>query len=87
MQTQTIFKAGNSNVVAIPKDLMKDIGIKKGQKITITKTSDGDALLIQKADKAATQYKKSPKVSAEFQKWLDTFIEENGEILDELAVR
>lgn len=74
-------------VVAIPKDLMKDLKLAKGQKVTISKTSDGDSFLVQKANKTTSQSKKSPKVTAEFQNWMDTFMEENGEILDELALR
>lgn len=87
MQTQIIFQAGNSAVVAIPKDLMKDLKFSKGQKVEISKASDGESILIKKAGKTVSSSKKLPKVTAEFQKWMDTFMKENGEILDELAIR
>lgn len=86
MQTQQIFQAGNSSVVAIPKHLLKDLNFKSGQKVVVDKTSDGNALIIRKAEKPAGRFKKSP-VTAEFKKWLDIFMKENKEILDELAVR
>lgn len=86
MQAQRVFQAGNSSVVAIPKDLMKDLKIKPGQKVFVDKSPDGAAIVIKKAAPTINKNKKS-SVSAEFQKWLDTFMKENGEILDELAVR
>ncbi len=86
MQTQQIFHAGNSSVVAIPKHLLKDLNFKSGQKVVVEKTSDGDALIIRKAVKPVVGSKKS-SVTAEFKKWLDIFMKENREILDELAVR
>lgn len=36
MQIQKVFKAGNSNVVAIPKNIARDLGIKPGQKVAVT---------------------------------------------------
>jgi len=47
MQIQTVFRAGNSNVVAIPKDLSKETGIKAGQKVIVGKSSE-DELVIRK---------------------------------------
>ena len=44
MQIQTVFKAGNSNVVAIPKDLSKELGFKSGQKVVVEKTDSEDLL-------------------------------------------
>lgn len=88
MQTQRVFQAGNSNVVAIPKSLMRDVGFKSGQKVMVEKTQSGDAIIIKKAIKAKTAPRTfHPVVSHEFKKWLDQFMEENGGILDELAVR
>lgn len=85
MQTQTIFQAGNSEVVAIPKHLLEELKLKNGQKVTVDKASDDDAIVIRKASKSI---KPSRKVSkTEFNKWLDKVIKEDAEILDELAVR
>lgn len=76
MSIQTIFKAGNSQVVAIPKNMP----FKTGQKVLVEK-ADEETIIIKKASS-------SPKKSdTEFKKWLDIFMEENGEILDELAER
>lgn len=85
MQIQTIFQAGNSDVVAIPKHLLEELNLKKGQKVTVEKASDDEAIMIRKASKST---KSSRKVShTEFNKWLDKVIKEDAEILDELAVR
>lgn len=85
MQTQTIFRAGNSNVVAIPKDIQEELGLKRGQKVVVEKTPNGDAV-IKKVDRANRRVKKSA-VSEEFEKWLDQVLKEDAEILDELALR
>ncbi len=77
MQIQTVFRAGNSNVVALPKDLE----FKFGDKVTINKLNDG--LLIEKVKKE----KSKKAVTKEFQKWLKNVLKEDKEILDELAVR
>ncbi|OGM24497.1 hypothetical protein A2715_01065 [Candidatus Woesebacteria bacterium RIFCSPHIGHO2_01_FULL_39_32] len=85
MQIQTVFKAGNSNVVAIPKDISKKLGLKKGSRVVVEATSDNRIVV----SKAETKKKKATKdkISGEFKKWLDKVIKEDKEILDELAVR
>ncbi len=77
MQIQTIFKAGNSNVVALPKDL----GFKFGDKVTINKLNGG--IFIEEAKKE----KSKKAITKEFQKWLKEVLVEDKEVLDELAVR
>ncbi|EKD95615.1 MAG: hypothetical protein ACD_24C00421G0003 [uncultured bacterium] len=83
MQIQTVFRAGNSNVVAIPKDLSKETGIKAGQKVIVGKSSE-DELVIRKFTG-----KKVKKLSPdeEFRRWWKAFLKDNAGILDELAVR
>lgn len=81
MQIQKVFKAGNSNVVAIPKDLAKELGFKEGQKVIVEKTSD-EVLVIRKVSK-----KKILSPDIEFKRWWKKFLKENAQILDELAVR
>lgn len=84
MNKQTVFRAGNSNVVAIPKYLSEELGIKSGQKVTIDKTSDGSAIVIKISGKT----KRAPKATRkEFKRWLSKVLKEDSEILDELAVR
>jgi putative addiction module antidote len=81
MAIQSIFQAGNSNVVAIPKDLFEEMHLKTGEKVRVEKLGD-DAIVVTKVAK-----KKSVKKQAEFQKWLDQFITEDKELLGELADR
>lgn len=85
MDIQTIFQTGNSSVVSIPKHLMRELKLRKGEKVVVEKASD-NAIIIRKKTKTPTSLAKSATES-EFNKWLNTFISENGEILDELAVR
>lgn len=81
MYTQTIFQAGNSQVVAMPSDFLHDLDLKKGQKVVVDKIDD--AIVIKKS----RPQKLKPKSEAGFQKWLKVFMAENSEILDELADR
>lgn len=82
MQVQTVFRAGNSDVVAIPKYLGQDTGIKTGKKVVLSQSDDG--IFIKPA---AVKAPKKALVSKEFKKWLDNTLKENAEILDELADR
>ncbi len=75
MQTQTVFKAGNSNVVSIPKDF----NFKIGDEVVLEKADSGDVFIVRKANSKS-------KKSRDFKNWLDTFLKENAEILDELAL-
>ncbi len=86
MATQIIFQAGNSNVVAIPKELMKDFKLKKGEKVVVEKSANGEAIEIKKVLKNSTSAK-SPSVKSEFNKWLRQAMKEDAEVLDDLAVR
>lgn len=81
MPIQKVFQAGNSNVVAIPKDLSEELQIKAGQKVILEESSNGN-ILIRKVTKDRTA---SPNEN--FKKWWKAFLKENAEILDELAVR
>lgn len=81
MQVQTVFKAGNSEVVALPKEL----GFKKGDKVTVEKASDDENLVTIK--KVSAKKTKNSASNAEFKRWLNNVLEEDGEILDELANR
>lgn len=84
MQTQKVFRAGNSNVVAIPADLSQELGIKAGESVIVQKSPVGKAILISKPQ---TEKSSKTKISAEFKKWLKEALEEDKEILDELAIR
>lgn len=81
MQTQVIFQAGNSSVVAIPKSF----GFKKGERVLVEKISDNeDAIAIKKV---SAKKANGSAASKEFKKWLTNVLEEDAEILDELADR
>jgi putative addiction module antidote len=81
MSIQTIFKAGNSKVVSIPSDLFRELDLKIGQKVVVEKNDD-ESIVIKKQTLG-----KNTKSKQDFQNWLDTFMTENGEALDELAQR
>ena len=84
MQLQTtVTQLGNSDAIIIPAPIMRDVGLKRGQKVYIDRLGDSENLVI------ITKPKKSSARASqkEFQKWYDVFIKENGEILDELATR
>jgi antitoxin component of MazEF toxin-antitoxin module len=83
MQTQTVFKAGNSNVVAIPKSLGDKYGISHGKKVVVDEIPDV-GIVIRRAVKAKP-VSKDAKVDLEFQKWLEGAMKEDAEILDKLA--
>ncbi len=83
MNIQTIFKTGNSNVVALPKDYLEALNVQTGDKVVIEKVPESEALLIAPAKKQTTK----SAVSAEFKHWLSQFLKEDGAILDELADR
>lgn len=83
MQTQIIFQAGNSSVVAIPKYLMEDLNLSVGSKVVVDKADD-NSVIIKRTSPSKT---KKGYVDAAFKKWLGVFLKENGEILDELAER
>lgn len=84
MNTQSIFQVGNSNAVTIPIPLMKKIGLKRGHRVLVERLGNTDNLIIiTKPEKKVAKN----AVSAEFQKWLSTFLEEDKELLDDLARR
>ena len=82
MQIQTVFRAGNSDVVVIPKSLGRELGIKNGQKVVIEK--EGDRVVIEKLSKKTSRIDTQGK---DFKRWWTEFLKENAKILDELAVR
>ncbi len=84
MQIQTIFKAGNSGVVSIPKDLMEELGLEIGKKVVVGKNEEGTEIIIKKVVKTKISATSSA-VGSEFKKWLKEATKEDAEILDQLA--
>ena len=74
--TLTMFRAGNSEVIAIPRELREKYGWKLGSKIDLKDTGKGVAI---------EPLSDSPKVSLEFKKWLDSFEKKYDKSLRELA--
>lgn len=83
MQEQVVFRAGNSNVVAIPKGLSDSLKIKPGQKVVVEQ-SGPEEIVIKKVSKGTG---KALSRDEEFKRWWKEFLAENAEILDELALR
>lgn len=61
---------------------MKKAKWRRGQKMTINYDSEKGHIFIRSVKKTT-----SSQSEAESKKWIDEFIKENGEILDELANR
>ena len=58
MQTQTVFKAGNSDVVAIPKSLGKDTGITSGKKVVVKQEGERIRILREERERVLREEKK-----------------------------
>ena len=71
----TLMQVGNSVGVSVPRALRDKYGFKKGNKVVLEEREEG---LLLRSGKTK---------SKDFKKWWGEFIEENGEILDELKVR
>lgn len=82
MQTQTIFRAGNSEVVSIPSNLADEYGYNQGLMVQVIPAGYSDDLIIRKVKKTK---KTKSKITSEFNKWLKSTLDEDKEILDELA--
>jgi antitoxin component of MazEF toxin-antitoxin module len=82
MINQRVFKAGNSGVVSIPRDLAEEYGYEYGLMVQVVPSGYGDDLIIRKVTK---EKKETSKISSEFKKWLKSAISEDKEILNELA--
>jgi len=80
MSTQTVFKAGNSDVVAIPPEVKRKTGIKTGSNIVVGVASDGKTIVINEVGK-----KNKAVLTQDFFEWLEKFNKEYGSALVELA--
>jgi len=83
MQIQTVFRAGNSDVVSIPKYLGDKYDIGQGEKVEVDEVLNV-GIIIKKATKTKVSVAKSA-VGLEFKKWLKDATKEDAEILDQLA--
>lgn len=79
MQIQVVFKAGNSNVVALPKDL----GFKPGDKVIVDRGLQTGTAFVSKAGVKQV----SSSITPEFLKILDGVNKRYGKALSELALK
>ncbi len=81
MQIQTVFKAGNSNVVAIPRPISKELGLKKGSKVVIELAADRRSVLLRKVGSKAV----ASSITPEFLEVLERVNKRYGPALRKLA--
>ncbi len=76
---RSVFKSGNSLVVALPGSLLDELQIKEGSEVSVTLSDLGDAIEISPVEK--------PIISAEFAQKVDAFIETYRPALEALSQR
>lgn len=76
----TVFRAGNSDVVALNPVFKQKLGISTGSKV-IQEVVEGGILI----KPVSAKTKKTKKSDQEFEKWWKMFEGENGGVLDDLA--
>ena len=81
MRLQTVFKAGNSDVVAIPPEVKKRTGLKTGSNVVVDVASDGKTVVITEVDSKRNKSFITPS----FLNWLDGFNRQYSSALQELA--
>ncbi|MDO8429095.1 MAG: AbrB/MazE/SpoVT family DNA-binding domain-containing protein [Candidatus Daviesbacteria bacterium] len=86
MPVQTVFRAGNSNVVTIPKSIGDKYGIQNGSKVVLEEAPGLQGVIIKKYAKPSKKNADSA-LDPEFKRWLKIALREDGDILDELANR
>ncbi|MEK7565568.1 MAG: AbrB/MazE/SpoVT family DNA-binding domain-containing protein [Patescibacteria group bacterium] len=83
MITQTIYQVGNSVAVTIPRNILEEMNLKIGQEVVVEKALGASAVVISPVVKAKT----NALISADFKRWLSSFLEEDKDLLAELANR
>lgn len=81
MYTQKFLKVGNSKAVVIPKDILKDLSWASDAKINLNRVNDQ---VILSANDSPIK-KVQSQDNQEFKQWLMAALDEDKEILDELA--
>ncbi len=83
MQTTTLSQLGNSNATIIPSSILQEAKWRRGQKLAIDYVPQAEGVFIRPIKKVTTP----SRSEKEFQSWLDSFLKEDAELLDELAHR
>lgn len=81
MRIQTVFRAGNSDVVAIPPEVRKRTGLKTGSNIIVDVAADSKTVIIAEVGSKGNKSFITPN----FLNWLNDFNKEYGSALQELA--
>lgn len=81
MLAQKLFKNGNSIVVTIPREYLKELNLRDGSEVLMQQDSDSESIVISKKIGKKT----SQKITPEFFDWLESFNEKYGPALKELA--
>lgn len=86
---QTVIQIGNSQGMVIPSSVRQALGFDKGEKLEIQLTDDRNSMIVSKAttSSVASGPKTNKSISKEFKQWLADTLDEDAEVLDELAER
>lgn len=76
-----LFKTGNSVVVALPKEYLKDLGLKSGEKVSLELDRQKKQLLITPVERVPAL----PGVDAVFSRQVSEFIDLYRPALEDLA--
>lgn len=79
--TVKVFRAGNSEVMTIPRSILQEIGVKVGQEVAVERVPETKSFIVTPVEE---KIKKTP-AKDELEKWFAMFLKENGGILDDLA--
>ena len=83
MLVQKLYKNGNSVAVTIPKELLKELDLRDGTEVVVSKDEDQGAIVIE--PKRQIQKQTQTSLTPKFLKWLEDFNKEYGSALKELA--
>lgn len=61
MSVQKLYKNGNSIAVTVPKEYLKELGLRDGSRVEWEKTERGPLLVVEKSARKATEI--DPKVA------------------------
>ncbi len=82
---QTVIQIGNSDGIIFPKQLMKALNLKRGEKVVSEKADDDQGFVVRTTKRKKVKYTSS--VTPEFLKILDGINKRYGPALAELARR
>lgn len=74
-----VFRAGNSTVVALPRDVMAEAGVAEGTEVTVEYDREHGGILVKPAHQDLTG------IDEEFARQVAGFIERNRPLLEALA--